>query len=85
MGLQASLSVPLFAARGVDIAALNLYGRDAHAMAPLITRIQQAIGFVMASDAVDEDRAYVTQRARAEEQDAPLVKIARTMLDERRR
>jgi hypothetical protein len=29
LGLQATLSVPLFAGRGVDVAALNLYSREA--------------------------------------------------------
>jgi hypothetical protein len=36
LGLHASVSVPLFAGRGDAIAALNLYGRDAAAMAPLV-------------------------------------------------
>jgi hypothetical protein len=35
LGLRSSLSVPLFAGRGVSTAALNLYGRDPAAMAPL--------------------------------------------------
>jgi hypothetical protein len=35
LGLRASLSIPLFAGRGVPIAALNLYGHDMGAMAPL--------------------------------------------------
>jgi GAF domain-containing protein len=35
LGLRASLSVPLFAGRGASIAALNLYGQDTDAMAPL--------------------------------------------------
>lgn len=35
LGLCASLSVPLFAGRGRTIAALNLYGHDVQAMAPL--------------------------------------------------
>jgi hypothetical protein len=39
LGLQASLSVPLFAGRGADVAALNLYSRDAAALAPLTARI----------------------------------------------
>lgn len=39
LGLRASLSVPLFAGRGTAIAALNLYGRDAEAMAPLIAAV----------------------------------------------
>jgi hypothetical protein len=40
LGLQASLSVPLFAARGVDVAALNLYSRDAAALTPITARLQ---------------------------------------------
>jgi hypothetical protein len=36
LGLDASVSVPLFAGRGATIATLNLYGRDTEAMAPLI-------------------------------------------------
>jgi GAF domain-containing protein/ANTAR domain-containing protein len=39
MGLSASLSVPLFAGSGVMIAALNLYGHDAVAMASLTARV----------------------------------------------
>jgi hypothetical protein len=39
LGLHASFSVPLFAGRGVDIAALNLYSRDSVAMAPLTAQI----------------------------------------------
>lgn len=35
LGLRASLSIPLFAGRGTPIAALNLYGHDTQAMAPL--------------------------------------------------
>jgi GAF domain-containing protein len=35
LGLRASLSIPLFAGQGVPIAALNLYGHDTAAMAPL--------------------------------------------------
>ena len=35
MGLHASLSIPLFAASGAPIAALNLYSHDPLAMAPL--------------------------------------------------
>jgi hypothetical protein len=35
LGLRSSLSIPVFAGRGVVIAALNLYGRDPGAMAPL--------------------------------------------------
>jgi hypothetical protein len=36
MGLHASVSIPLFVGSGAATAALNLYGRDAAAMAPLI-------------------------------------------------
>jgi hypothetical protein len=39
LGLRASLSIPLFAGRGNPIAALNLYGHDTDAMAPLIARV----------------------------------------------
>jgi hypothetical protein len=35
LGLRSSLSIPLFAGRGSVTAALNLYGRDPSAMAPL--------------------------------------------------
>jgi len=53
MGLHASVSVPLFAGRGDAIAALNVYGHDRAAMAPLIA----GISFVhrhSASEAIDE-------------------------------
>jgi hypothetical protein len=39
LGLHASLSLPLFAGRGTPIAALNLYGHDSEAMAPLIAAV----------------------------------------------
>lgn len=39
LGLRSSLSVPLFAGRGSAIAALNLYGRDPDAMAPLTAAV----------------------------------------------
>jgi hypothetical protein len=39
LGLRASLSIPLFAGRGTPIAALNLYGYDTDAMAPLIAAV----------------------------------------------
>jgi hypothetical protein len=39
LGLRASLSIPLFAGRGVSIAALNLYGHDTATMAPLSTAV----------------------------------------------
>jgi hypothetical protein len=38
-GLNASLSVPLFAGSGTTIAALNLYSHDAVAMIPLTARV----------------------------------------------
>jgi hypothetical protein len=41
-GLQASLSVPLFAGSGTTIAALNLYGRDPDAMKKLTTAVWAA-------------------------------------------
>ncbi|MDT4987724.1 MAG: hypothetical protein QOI74_1818 [Micromonosporaceae bacterium] len=40
MGLRSSLSIPLFAGRGVSIAALNLYSHDAAAMAALTDRVR---------------------------------------------
>jgi hypothetical protein len=39
MGLHASVSIPLFSGSGDTIAALNLYARDAAAMAPLIAGV----------------------------------------------
>lgn len=39
LGLRASLSVPLFAGSGAPIAALNIYGHDPDAMAPLTARV----------------------------------------------
>ncbi|MFC7534184.1 GAF domain-containing protein [Actinoplanes sp. GCM10030250] len=39
LGLAASVSVPLFAGRGNAVAALNVYGHDRAAMAPLIAAI----------------------------------------------
>lgn len=39
LGLQASVSVPLYAGRGDAVAALNVYSHDRAAMAPLITAI----------------------------------------------
>jgi GAF domain len=39
MGLHASVSIPLFAGSGAAIAVLNLYGRHAAAMAPLIVGV----------------------------------------------
>ena len=39
MGLHASVSVPLFTGSGTTIAVLNLYGRDAGAMSPLIAGV----------------------------------------------
>ena len=40
LGLHASVSIPLFTGSGAAIAVLNLYGRDAAAMAPLIAGAQ---------------------------------------------
>jgi hypothetical protein len=42
LGLRASLSIPLFAGRGIPIAALNLYSRDTATMAPLCTAVLAA-------------------------------------------
>jgi hypothetical protein len=42
LGLQASLSIPLFAGRGTSIAALNLYSRQAGAMSGLIAAVRDA-------------------------------------------
>jgi hypothetical protein len=39
MGLQTSVSVPLYAGRGDTIAVLNVYGHDRAAMAPLIAGV----------------------------------------------
>jgi hypothetical protein len=39
LGLHTSVSLPLFAGSGRTIAALNLYGRDTVAMAPLIAKL----------------------------------------------
>jgi hypothetical protein len=39
MGLHASVSIPVFVGSGRAIAAINLYGRDAVAMAPLIVAV----------------------------------------------
>jgi hypothetical protein len=39
MGLPSSVSIPLFSGSGDTIAVLNLYGRDAAAMAPLIAGV----------------------------------------------
>ena len=39
MGLHASLSIPVFVGSGKAIAALNLYARDAVAIAPLIVGV----------------------------------------------
>jgi hypothetical protein len=40
LGLAASLSVPLFAGRGVTIAALNLYAREVDALSALAPRLR---------------------------------------------
>jgi hypothetical protein len=39
LGLRASLSIPLFAGRGITIAALNLYAQDADAMKALTAAV----------------------------------------------
>jgi ANTAR domain-containing protein/GAF domain-containing protein len=105
LGLRASLSIPLFAGRGVPVGALNLYSRDTEAMAPLSaavlavfessgeggaaqpsedlqpgllqlvdgligafavrTRIQRALGVIMAAEHGNADSAYAVLRSRA--------------------
>jgi len=42
LGLRSSLSIPLFAGRGLPLAALNLYGRDPATMAPLSAAVLAA-------------------------------------------
>ncbi|MFB9359873.1 GAF and ANTAR domain-containing protein [Actinoplanes nipponensis] len=42
LGLHSSLSIPLFAGRGLPVAALNLYGHDPAAMAPLSAAVLDA-------------------------------------------
>jgi hypothetical protein len=42
LGLRSSLSIPLFAGRGLPVAALNLYGHDPVAMAPLSAAVLAA-------------------------------------------
>jgi hypothetical protein len=42
LGLCSSLSIPLFAGRGLPVAALNLYGRDPATMAPLSAAVLAA-------------------------------------------
>jgi GAF domain/ANTAR domain len=44
LGLRASLSIPLFAARGTAIAALNLYSHDPAAMRPLSRIVESVYG-----------------------------------------
>jgi hypothetical protein len=41
LGLRASLSIPLFAGRGLPIAALNLYGHDTATMEPLCRAVAE--------------------------------------------
>jgi hypothetical protein len=126
LGLHASLSIPLFAGRGTCIAALNLYGHDTTAMAPLSaavlatfdssgdggaapdglgpgarqlldgltgafgvrSRIQQALGVIMAAEHADADFAYAVLRSRAAATALPLLSAADSVLaragDERR-
>jgi len=128
LGLHVSLSIPLFAGRGISIAALNLYGRDAREMAPLSaavlaafessgeddapagldglgsgavqlvnglvgafevrTRIQRALGVIMAAEHADADVAYAVLRSRAAATAMSLTAAADSVLtraeDERR-
>jgi hypothetical protein len=53
LGVQASLSIPLFAGSGQPIAALNLYARDAGALAPLSGALLSLFDF-------DSDRQSAT-------------------------
>jgi hypothetical protein len=53
LGLQASLSVPLFAGSGAPIAVLNLYGRDAAAMVPLIAAVRRLYADQQLPDGLD--------------------------------
>jgi len=42
LGLRSSLSIPLFAGRGLPVAALNLYGHDPATLAPLSAAVLAA-------------------------------------------
>ncbi len=124
LGLHASLSIPLFAGRGTPIAALNLYGHDTEALAPLSaavlatfensgdgdgdgedepwfdeldpgaldvldgltgafavrTRIQLALGVIMAADHASADAAYAVLRSRAATTGLSLITAAESVL-----
>jgi hypothetical protein len=122
LGLRASLSIPLFAGRGTSIAALNLYGHDMQAMAPLSaavlttfessgededdagpesenldagaldlldgltgafavrTRIQRALGVIMAANHASADSAYAVLRSRAATTGVSLTAAAESVL-----
>jgi len=54
MGLQASVSVPLFAGRGQAVAVLNVYSHDQARMAPLIAAISSVHGYP-AQETTDKD------------------------------
>ncbi|MFI5898137.1 GAF domain-containing protein [Actinoplanes sp. NPDC051513] len=54
MGLQASVSVPLFSGRGQAVAVLNVYSHDQAAMAPLIAAISSVHGHP-ARETTDKD------------------------------
>jgi hypothetical protein len=58
MGLEASVSVPLYAGRGDPIAALNVYSHDRVAMAPLIAGISAVHGHpsMQTAELSDADR-----------------------------
>ena len=66
LGLHASVSIPVFAGSGATIAALNLYGRDAAAVAPLIVRVCA----VYQSERYDVDRPLFTDHDRRPPLDA---------------
>lgn len=122
LGLHASLSIPLFAGRGTPIAALNLYGRDTRAMAPLSaavlttfesygngendagsgsddldpgaislmdgltgalavrSKIQMALGVIMAAERTSADHAYPVLRSRAATTASSLTAAAESIL-----
>jgi hypothetical protein len=55
LGLKASLSIPLFAGRGVAIAALNLYAHDPGAMSILTTAVSSVFEARIPADGDLED------------------------------
>jgi ANTAR domain/GAF domain len=55
LGIRASLSIPLFAGRGIAIAALNLYGRDPATLAPLTVAVWAAYDPHSADTSLQDD------------------------------